>query len=231
VNAEDAVRLAIQAAGRLDDEWETRVQLAVQSVAAAMRPQSDAMRVAGQLLDPDTKIIFGVYRGKQLEESSQRMIVSFMADNGDEEETMRTHRIDEPAGHAMNIRLIGIKPGERCAFFKYVDKLGPKSSSRILVGIERQPIKNARVSAPPQRHRGTGAERLPADPPSAVEAPAPNQSRATVLRGLLGQLPEEKRLASIELLKSMGWEAADDIPEEDFEKALYIVRHQRKDWY
>jgi hypothetical protein len=219
VNAEDAVRLAIQAAGRLDDEWETRVQLAVQSVAAAMRPQSDAMRVAGQLLDPDTKIIFGVYRGKQLEESSQRMIVSFMADNGDEEETMRTHRIDEPAGHAMNIRLIGI------------DKLGPKSSSRILVGIERQPIKNARVSAPPQRHRGTGAERLPADPPSAVEAPAPNQSRATVLRGLLGQLPEEKRLASIELLKSMGWEAADDIPEEDFEKALYIVRHQRKDWY
>jgi hypothetical protein len=51
-------------------------------VAGLLRPRSDPMKVAAEMAEAD--VIFGEYRGKRLEETSQRLIVTLMADNGDE---------------------------------------------------------------------------------------------------------------------------------------------------
>jgi hypothetical protein len=231
VSAERAVLLAIQAAGRFDDEWESRVAQVLPMVAGMLREQAEGMKVANEVLN--AQVIFGEYRDKRLEESSQRIVVTFMADNGDRPEEARTHRIDEPAGKAMYLRLMSLQPGDRCAFFKATDTLGPLSKVRLLVNFERQPNKNAAVATPPQRQpRRTGAVRPAEEPPQpSAAAPAPNTTRATVLRAALANQPEEKRLKAIAMLKARGWEGADDIPEADFEKALYIARHQKEDWF
>jgi hypothetical protein len=143
---------------------------------------------------------------------------------------MRTHRVDEPAGRAMELRLTGLKEGDRCAFFKHVDTLDRTRKVRTLVGIERQPMKNARPATPPQRPGGTGAVR-PADRPTSAEAPVPNQSVAQVIRGLLHELGHAEREKARQLLIEQGWESAEDIPKEDLERAMYIVRFQRTDHF
>jgi hypothetical protein len=225
--------LAIQAAGRFDDDWEGRVHTAVPIVASMLRPLSQTMVVAAEILDEDTTAIFGTYQGKQLEESSQRLIVSFVADNSQDGsvETVRTHRIDESAGHAMYLRLIGLQPGDRCLFFKTMDKVTPKMSVRILAGFERLPPRNAHAATPPQRSRGTGAERPARVPPSRAEAPVANPNKGAVIRGLLEKLSTEDELKAKALLVKYGWEGVDDISDDDWSKAMYIARHAKDDWF
>lgn len=236
MSADVAVRLAIQAAGTIDDGWETRVNMLVPAVAAMLRPPKDGQRSSSPMLVAqqvfDAQVIFGTYLSKHLDERSQRYVVSFQADNGDTPEELRTHRIDETAGAAMVLRLMQIKEGDRCAFFKYVDTVDRSTKVRYLVAIEKQPTKNARAATPPQRPRGSGAERPAAAPPQpAVEAPAPNQSKAAVIRGLLAELSEEQRLKAIDMLSKKGWATADEIPDAEFDKAMYIARHQREDYF
>ncbi|MCD6056493.1 MAG: hypothetical protein K0Q89_23 [Thermomicrobiales bacterium] len=222
--------LAIQAAGRFDDEWETRVHMALPVVAGFLRPEGEAMRVAKEVLEGAP--IFATYQGKDFEERSQRYIVSFIADHGGggEVETVRTHRTDEPAGAAMATRLIGMQPGDRMLIFKAVDDVSAKMKVRIMAGFERLPSKTARAEAPPQRSRGSGAER-PARTPTRAEAPAPNPNKPVVLRGLLEQLSPEDELKAKTLLTKHGWAGMDDIHDDDWEKAMYIARHAKDDWF
>lgn len=235
MSAEAAVRLAIQAAGTLDDGWETRVNMLVPAIAAMLRPpkpgqrSSTPMLVAEQVAAAD--VIFGVYLGKHFDEQSQRIVVQLKADNSDRPEEMRTHRVDETAGQAMSLRLMQIHEGDRCAFFKYVEGVDRQTKVRYLVAIEKQPTKNSAVATPPQRPRRTGAERPAVASPVTAAAPAPNQSKSAVIRGLLDDLKPEARLKAIAMLKQRGWETADEIPDDDFETAMYIARHQREDFY
>jgi hypothetical protein len=228
MTAERAVFLAIQAAGQYDGEWESRVHQVVPVVAGMLRARSQAMEVAAQILHPDTKAIMGSYHGKQLEESSQRLIVSFVADNNvdGEIETLRTHRIDEQAGAAMANRLVALQPGDHCVFFKWVDDVNPKMKVRLLAGFERLPPRTARVSPPPQRPREDGPVRK-----AAPRAEVPNPNKAAVIRKLLEQLSTEDELKAKALLTKHGWEGVDDVDDDDWPKALYIARHAREDWF
>lgn len=231
MTAERAVLLAIQSAGRFDDEWESRVHQAVPVVAGLLREGSQAMRVASEVLD--SAAIFGTFVKKELEESSQRLIVSFVADNntGGEVETVRTHRIDEPAGAAMALRLVGLQEGDRCLFFKSVDSVTPTMKVRILAGFERLPPRSPRESTPPQRPREVGAERPARKAPPRAEAPAPNPNKPKVLRAALDAQTEEHKLIAIALLNEQGWHGIDDIPDDKFEKAMYIIERRKADYF
>ena len=64
----------------------------------------------------------------EFEETSQRYLIKFMADNGDEEERVRSERTD--ANHKDAVKKIWQRDlvGHRVIIFKYKDKVGSKEA-------------------------------------------------------------------------------------------------------
>lgn len=236
------VAMAIEAAGEAGDDtegWRARVSMLVPQIAAMLRPQSEQARLALAMMD--AAMVQGTYNGYVYEPSSTRCKVELITEPSkwypDGKEPFRTQRTDEPLGLAQRAWLdANFSVGDPVKAWKTNEKISSDGENvRILVHMEKVvATRNARAASPPQRSRGTGARR-PTDeaPPPSVEAPAPNPNGpvAQVIRGLLLQLELKDRDARLALLKEQGWNTADDIPEEEKERAMYIVRFGRTDHF
>lgn len=159
----EVVRLAISAAGDIDEGFSDRVLAAAPRIAALLQSSADhpgAVEAASWVLD--ASVFKAKFERYELEDKSQRLMVYVHSDKAEDAEPLRTEPLWSPLGRMMARRVKALRRGDQLVVYKYMDQF--KSTD----GAGRPMMKNSRVLA------NFEIERRAAQEPSAPTGGAAN---------------------------------------------------------
>lgn len=229
-----AVAAAIAAAGPAGaggKAWEDRVMANIPQVAAWMSEGARPFELAKQVAE--AALFRAVYRGYEMEESSQRAVVQLVSDRG-EVEHIRTNPVYRPHGASLVRKLDRVQSGAECLVWKVNEPMAGTKDRNVRVLVHLQVIKNAAPEDPPSSGSPTpaeqpGVEREPEvpDTPPAPPAPTPQEGdvRAAISANIraLAEAPRKRALAG---MRAKGWQTAADVPDDMLDLALYMSLHE-----
>ena len=215
--AREAAMLAVMSAGDSGArDWKRKVQEALPKMSALVRDDYGFWGKEAQGII-DAAVFVGTYRGHELEESSQRLIVKIESahDKGDgpEIEQIRTERTDTPPGAVMAARLKALEPGTEIAAFKKIEAMRGSKDRKVRVLVHFEPIRSKSSAGNDAASRNRPSEettrrssegREAASPPAGesdggVPYPPPSDSQlsseATAVQLGLDPLNARQRLA------------------------------------
>lgn len=176
----EVVRLAIMAAGELDENWDRRVRDFAPRIAALLRPSGTTPGVLESAIWVlDAAVFKATFDHYEIEDKSQRVMVYVKSENSDDAEPLRTEPLWSQIGKAMAGRVKReLMKGDEILVYKHMDQFGEGKAAknvRMLANFEilrrvRRPddtVEQTPNSAPVQ---GTGGEPpTPPVPPSAAD--------------------------------------------------------------
>lgn len=243
--AKTAAMMAVLSAGDPASRgWKTRVQRSLTPMAALVRDDYGYWGKEAQGVI-DATVFVGTYRGYELEESSQRLLVNIESshDSGDGPavEQMRTERIDTPPGRHMKERLDQLDPGQEIAAFKKIEAMRGSKDRKVRVLVHFEPIRSksstsseaASRNHPPQASRLASGGRDVARPSTGesdggVSNPPPSDSQLTgeaqAVQDGLAPLNARQRLAVKNRCVGEGIENWTDPGVEEIDRVLVIIR-------
>lgn len=187
----EIVRLAVLAAGQLDNNWQNRVVAAVPKIAAVFgEPQDEhdpnaLVNVARKVAE--AHVFTAEYRGHEVDDNSKRVFVKLFDEKNQDSDylddqgcqTVRTEPLWSATGRSMKRILDGLESGQRIVCYRYSEQFDKTKKVGLLVHVEplgrRRDPQGASVS-PPAQERRPAPERAssPAPGPAGGEGPAPS---------------------------------------------------------
>lgn len=244
--ARTAAMLAVMSAGSAEGrEWKRKVQEALPKMAALVRDDYGFWGKEAQGII-DASVFVGTYRGHELEESSQRLIVKIEsahdAGDGPEIEQIRTERTDTPPGAVMAARLKALEPGVEIAAFKKIEAMRGSKDRKVRVLVHFEPIRSKSSAGNDAASRNRPSEetsrrspegREAASPPTGesdggVPNPPPSDSQsspeAQAVQAGLHDLTTRQRLAVKNRCVGLGLANWTDPGPEDVDQVLTIIK-------
>lgn len=235
----EAVRLAIVAAGQVDDpiKWQARITTLTPQIASMLRLPDEAHANDATTPVVTARKVLGAsafraeYVGHELEETSKRLVVRLKSATANTKETesdgtehLRTEPMWTPAGRAMRRILDALEPGQQVTAFKHVEPIDAQRKVRVLVHLEPVGRRQRSPAVPPPPGETRRPDRDP-DPPSgsrSQDEPKRDRDaeRADLLESRYEALTPSQRVAFGRLCKTDGITAFMMPSDEDFDRVL-----------
>lgn len=174
IDNEEIVRLAVMAAGNLDNNWQARVVAAVPKIAAVFGEPTDEhdpnalVNVARKV--SEAHVFTAEYRGHEVDDNSKRVFVKLYDEKNQDSDylddqgcqTVRTEPLWSATGRSIKRILDGLESGQWIVCYRYSEQFDKTKKVGLLVHVE--PLGRRRDS-----------QGAPAGPPAEQRRPADRQ--------------------------------------------------------
>lgn len=194
----EIVRLAVMAAGNLDNNWQQRVVAAVPKIAAVFGEPADEhdpnalVNVARKV--SEAHVFTAEYRGHEVDDNSKRVFVKLYDEKNQDSDylddqgcqTVRTEPLWSATGRSIKRILDGLESGQRIVCYRYSEQFDKTKKVGLLVHVEplgrRRDSRGAPAGPPAETRRPAERGAPPSDArPAGGESPSspPARSQAT----------------------------------------------------
>lgn len=192
----EVVRLAISAAGDIDEGFSDRVLAATPRIAALLQSSDKypgAVEAAGWVLE--ASVFKATFDHAEIEDTSKRVMVYVTAANADDAEPLRTEPTWSPLGRMMARRVKALHRGDQLVIYKYMDQFASTDGKGHKVMKNSRVLANFEIErrAAPEPSVPTGDAATPAAAPPVphgtdvgVDDLSPGSSTPTSIDGVLG---------------------------------------------
>lgn len=215
----EVVRLAISAAGDIDEGFSDRVLAATPRIAALLQSSDKypgAVEAAGWVLD--ASVFKATFDHAEIEDTSKRVMVYVTAVNADDAEPLRTEPIWSPLGRMMARRVKALNRGDQLVIYKYMDQFASTDgkghkvmkNSRVLANFEierraaQEPSAAAERQVPavtpgPVADAGVGEDSAPSPTPNSLDETLGPDPGGRLTAGSTADEDLARRMTAVEL--------------------------------